>query len=1093
MKFIGQATITKYIEQPDGSLVETYRIVEDNVINKRAMNLLIASSVVFDNTRKIAFSVSTSAPNFETQTLSQINSVGVNTVFTYTDRTNLTEPFITYSGTFNPPPANRTINSIGIVDGAELPNDPTATTARNSYTYLLLNTPITQTTVDIIQVSYKIFISWAGSDNVPENYRILIERYFYNNTVPVHAQSRFASYVSFNESEYLSYIASVDTNHGGPLSNSAGQTVVLTESNVAAAAIVPAASTLSYGYNLDWGLLWYRLWVPVISSNYVGAAISKCIYGLLQGVQSNNSTFVYKDKFFAGSAQMNTARRLSNVFSHSVSATAPMYDVGALANSSWKPTVSEQAIPVNNLPSHYLLKVTQSGGIGVGAYKIYKSSYGGWGGNTFVPRCQLHWAVDAVSDYMIETDDTFIWDHRWYYFWSHSNESHKFVSFRRKAGVALLSLTHDGLTEEKKYTLANNTVFGSVINDVAVNPSSNLIYVATQTGLYSINTATDSVTQLSSDACAAVCVGLGGAVFAIFRNGTGSGRLASSLSGFATALNLGAAVINWDNIWRIFIDPQSASYDLMFYQGSCPKNTLQYTPGSFSTQPDRYKIHWYNSTSGFIKTDNIAVTKLSAWNTNGYVDHELMVLRCSNCVHVTNGLWIYPGGARNLVREATYLGTTLNNTASGFSNLEGKTRGGGVPIDIKNDAASTGLGWLSTQFGFASSSPGFGWNAATSTPLVSTAANQLVPLGVSGDYVFSAHAGVPFVTKKFDGMITSVHVGKPTPSSTSYTLYFITSSTINMADRTTESSTTLMPTFHRAQINELGASTFYEYVTDQSELYRTSVENSPRNSGIVNHANIISLPNKQIMFMAPPMFSRRAYLLGDAEPVATNNWSLFKNLPASKVTGGIGFIDCVRQPVADMNDLWAQAYSWNGSAWIEDPANTGPGKPIHTTTEALIDGININWTDLAPGSTQNLMAGQYYNFVKCTVPGSFLVETSTPDPLVNMDIWLRNVQTNTLSGTIATNNTYVLEAPLGSSPDPNFLMVSPIDGSAYYTATINGVPANVVVNASTTPPAGTIHVTSPQTGRIYFNAANIGQSFSFTYKWFAKYHPTEVF
>lgn len=53
-------------------------------------------------------------------------------------------------------------------------------------------------------------------------------------------------------------------------------------------------------------------------------------------------------------------------------------------------------------------------------------------------------------------------------------------------------------------------------------------------------------------------------------------------------------------------------------------------------------------------------------------------------------------------------------------------------------------------------------------------------------------------------------------------------------------------------------------------------------------------------------------------------------------------------------------FGWNGTAWEEDNVN---GRPLHTSTELLENGINVRWSDNTNNPTNSFEAGDCYNFV----------------------------------------------------------------------------------------------------------------------------------
>ena len=736
-----------------------------------------------------------------------------------------------------------------------------------------------------------------------------------------------------------------------------------------------------------------------------------------------------------------------------------MYDVNNLANSSWQPTITKADTP--DFPTEYFLKVTKSGGAGVGEYKLYKTAFQSWydTSNRF-PRQNLFWEISGNSTYLDETDSSFIFNPRWVYDWGSTINDKQWVTYRRKAGVALLQMTDRSVTELKKYTLSAYPQLGDLINDVAVNPNANLIYVATESGLFSINVSTDQVSTLSTDNCLSVCVGLGGRAYAIFQGV--NARLSNSLN-WATALDLTGATINFDNCWRIFIDPKSASYDLMFYEGLFPKHTLNYlrTNDGVPQAGEVYKIHWWNETSKFIKTDNITLIHRNTFP----IQHEYFLLPTNKTVQVSNGLWIYPGGTRNISSE-------VKRSSGTFDSLGLSDYVLGLPEEIR--FSKVNIGWTVFRNIFSDNGR---WNNTSVPDETFSSALSGQFLAGSGDYLFGNHAAVPFASYRFDGALCLVYNGKP-EASTSYELDLMFGYEYHNGDTSNnENEDRRIKCFYKITIDETDSTNNtkfdYPFVYDNAHPYYL------HNSYICSQANYMMLSDKRIAFLAHP-------LIADPKASQSKDLDSSKKLHVSYVkSGGIGFINQVRAPGDDLGSSLVQEYYYDGTNWLPDEDHTGDGKPLHTTTEALIDGLEISWTDLNPSSTRDLVENQYYNFVKITEPNTFLIEEAQGPIQTNWYIWYRQINSEIQTGTVPTSGSTTV--PLSKSGEDLFLTAHK---DLEFSGTINGNEVEVLHSdtAGTSSP-GVIYIINGSD--ISFDAADSGRSFELNYQWVQKYHETE--
>lgn len=1108
MKVKGIATLTKYTIKENGELEQVWEHTANNIINKRAITRFFQFGSVFDSTRKIALSEQNTAPDYEAQTLGQINAVGDDTLIpdprTVTLRAGATPASLVIKNRFLPPASTRTINSLGIVDGATLVDDPSATTVRNSYTYILLGVAATQLPVEVLDVSYKIFIDWTGSRfGSNEQYQIISEWDFFSNpgglsnnreirrlSAISYTLSDFSSspigYTAFDETNgYPSIYTAVNTFQTLPITFTLLGTPTFTSENVSFRDVEYGRVGLKWGNNSgDDYLTEHYLGHPVRAlliggerANFSASSYDTDPATTTPVVENFGSPEYYKD--WPIEYLFDKVSDLSNVWSHEETSNTPMYDINELANSSLKPII-DVSVDTPDFPSEYFLKVVTSGGVGVGEYKLYKTSFHNFSNNIRSKlsnyAVSLFWEVGTDFERYKRDNEIVIFNPRWIYDWSFATGDVEIVTWEQYKGIAILRVRDTGVTESHRFPLSTYTQFGTRINDIAVDPVNDKIYVASETGLYEIVVTGATVSQLDADACASVTVGDSGQVFAIFRDGAGSGRLSSSIgANWATALDLTGASINWDNVWRIFIDPNSTDYDLMIYEGPTPKHTWLTITDNPPVVTTYFHIHWWNNPSKFIQTDSFSH---DLPDNNDCVVNELDVLKTNYSVQVTNGVWIYPTTPKSLM-----MNTGIGSSRDAFADQECS---GSWIQDYRDSAASEGIGW---QRRCSNSSFSDGWNNSSSTPVE---ISFDVPLA-DNVYAFGFHATAPFHTEDFRGSISKLLVGKPTPVATTYDLCFFmdvfqwSNPQVNVT--TTASGFRSAGVMFKLSVDEGGTSTLKNYANDRDE-YRIPIPNSET---LQFYQNIVYHPigDKQIMALVPPL--RKVIVLNEfsglLEPTATRTREI------QRQSGGIFWMSPVYYAPDDLNDIFIQAYEWDGANWILDPDNTGPGKPAHTSTDALIDGLTIRWNEELPGNPQPLILDQYYNFVKITEPNTFLVETSTPLDSGECEIYFRECPVAVDSGTVpgsAPHRIYLPEAPLGSAPDSLWLSLPPDMLGTQFSATINGSPVDILIDASTNPAPGTIHITDTAAGEAYFAAADSSQPYTINYFYIRKYDVSEV-
>ena len=329
---------------------------------------------------------------------------------------------------------------------------------------------------------------------------------------------------------------------------------------------------------------------------------------------------------------------IGNVFSHSATANTYFYDLNSLASSSWQPQITDIGNQINILPSIYALKVESSGGLGIGTYSVYRSFYGG-GSTVCLPRPLVVSSKYPFFD-SPDSEPGFPYNPQWIYKWL--DETLWVSANETEVGIWRIY---------PEFELVSSWAISTTrIRDLATDPDNQYIYVATTDGLFSINVATDTVTQLSTDSCMAVDVGFSGAVFAAFTD-----RLASSLNPSWADAHSFTGTIDFSKVMFIRCDRASTDYNLAVLElGFLDPDDLA---GTYSNRRDQSfaKIHWWNNTGGYAGVTNCTS------QTGSSIYYSARILYPFNSSFICeDGTWIY----------AKY----VNNNNTGFSYIRGTSR-----------------------------------------------------------------------------------------------------------------------------------------------------------------------------------------------------------------------------------------------------------------------------------------------------------------------------------------------------------------------------------------------------------------------------------
>ena len=988
-----------------------------------------------------------------------------------------TTPSVTYLQRFIAPTVTRTINSLGISSSAStLITNSTNSSISNLRTYIKLVTPIVQTNLQVLDITYKVSIDW-GSTVVNANnfYSLYCLTQSFLGVATASVNIPYARQIIFNKIEngYLSNtealgyssiegndVGSIQLNHtyhlitGSTLNNATDLTVGVYQNPI----------------NDHFKTVNQNASVHLINPNYVGRFVHAYLTGATKPIPGFSIGLGHKTK-----QVMTKTSNLSSITSHSLNSTKVTYDANELANSSWQPSISDLASP-NDFPSTYILKITAPGGINTGRYKIYKTGWGGWNRGFWkdpiadkflcfdLSRKEVTWTPAPAAD------NYDFYNYRWLYKWSSSIGIERFVSYRRDKGFALYELTDQNVNVIYTRTLTQINANINKIFDIAVDQSLNLVYVATDVGLFSVNVSNNVVVTLSPDKCLAVCVGISNSVFGAFNPSSGVGRISGSIgTNWQTPLPIGSPspAINWNNIWRIFIDKESSVHNMMIVEGITPKGVMVSLPTASAVV---YRYRWWNSSSGVVGT----YTYTKPTNSLGSVlVSDLYMFPTHNSILCSGGVWLYPS---EIAPSRTYSVNVM----------------GLFPKDIREDMFNSNI--------YINNAPDNIVNGNLMSSLVTTTIGNSAGTNVAGNAILcKSKIAVSLFNSSILSSIQTNAGGlgdfikaKLGTDGTVFNLIF------TMSDHYTTTGANT-PELYNNDANKNPAS--LNLNNPSSIIVANTTYTAPRRMTLFYVVNVDLTSTPAATILNYPEYgttaeycidSIKAYQYGNL--ITTHDKRIIIADIQSNIHGaGFRMFATIRNPTADLATELCQTWSWNGSAWVEDPHNNGLGKPIHTSTDTLVDGLTINWTDLQPGNSKPLIAGQYYTLSRCTAPNQVPFDQHSPSPAITTTYSPRN-KSATITDTFTNINSatiyYLSKSPLGSSPDSSFYspgtnLVLPIK-----TATLNGVvvPINMTSGA---PSAGSISI-DPNNSRIRTSASDNGKTLVIIYQYLFKLDPSEV-
>lgn len=979
---------------------------------------------------------------------------------------------VVYNQRFVAPSTTRVIESIGISESVGLITDTTGGNAGSLYTYLKLTSSITQTNSQLLDLNYKVLIDWDTSviTGIPtaivKAFEAALLGVDFNGTNKVIDPSGvLTGYLDHSGRDFAFLFYNDFTSH---LNSALNHRLITTDTDDNELALGQTGGA-SLDLNATSGFTWLGRFV----CHYLKGGDPYSQDDLENTFDPPSDTTGYLLRFNFGKTT-----DVGSVTSHASDSTLAVYDANKLANSSWQPVITETS-PQPDFPSYYILKVVLAGGVGVGTYKVYKAGWGGWrqglwAGHCLDPFLNFTTAYKFTDTYVSDNYD--FYNARWVYKYTESFGSVTFVSYDRTRGVGLYTLTDRDLVLDDSWATGAGGL-GTIIYDIAVDFANTLIYVAMDNGLHTINTSTSAINTLNGDKCLAVCVGNSSNAFGAFDDGVGGGRLSGSIGAtWSTALSVGSPspAITWANIWRLFIDPDSTNYEMMIVEGVTPKGT----PIAITTSLQTIVIYrWWDNVSGVVSTTEIQ----DSGGINNKVISDLGMYGYNNSVLAKNGVWVYPTDFYLLRSGQDYSDYFPESTAAKdliddllplYSQIDwGNPLVGGItPTFTATPQIFTGGGSLLIGSGYLYLYRKHATGFFNDTPLVEAECpaeclgDWVKPkLGVDGsvyDVLYSVANTIVDNNVTWDVFRNQSHIVDSQASSPT------TNQSIPFSNGLNYSAVRRVPTIYKVNIDTSGAP--IGVLTDYSDLTTEQTYSlQPEDAQIA--VNTITLQDKRLLYFYPSHTNKFGYT-------------------------GFAMLNPMHRPDLDLDDVILQAWSWNGASWVDDPLNTGAGKPLHTSTDVLVDGLSIAWQDLQPGNSKDLIADQYYIFTRTTTPNMVPIEDHTPPVDIKFSLSLREPVTGqqTYNSINTSTPIYLPEAPLGNTPDSLYFSAAEVaDGEDQISATLDAVEVPVTVNNSTSsPPAGQVRIRF--NGEIKFNSAENGKTLILDYAYVRKYDTTET-
>ncbi len=1021
MQFLGEFRIKIFDPAtPDNPKVDE---VKQNIITKRTVErLLMDNQSVFVDTLRIAISTfAYPAPNYEQDTIQDVIAIGgtagaAGRVFT--DQVGNTAPFVTIQNSFVPPiGSDRDFITVGVVTGTT--DNDTANITSDAWAWTTYGSTFTQTTTEQLEVTYKVSLVFtAPLNNIRDSVQRALQLLLLDEGGTLDYRENGLNYMVYSPS---------NPNDDFKFPNVSIQQFIPTDT--LRVDLLKRESDVSITFPAD-------------------TYCSGLIFGRLE---ENNGTSFRSFKGAAGIIPFPTVSNIGTVFGHNTTTDALYFDPVGRTTSDYKPLITETALS-DRLNTIYSLLVESSGGVGAGTYAIYRSLYSG--GEDDADWNQRPRLIVGTSSYpYFEDDETEIpYDSRWIYEWKTDKT---FVS-GNQTKIAVWQLSPEFIILSEFDIGTSNSVLQ--INDIATDPDNDLILVATEQGLISINTDTTAVTVLNSDRCRAVEIANGNEIFAVFINGVNVGRLSSTSIGYGAAHDTTGVTINWERVAFIRSDVTSIDYRLAIIEfGLFDADDEAGVVGDFNNQVVYY-LHWWDNVSKYVNTINVLS---NAIGTNVYHSRSLALPYNSSVVvgYDSSGtaVWVFPKRFRN--------SNIVSGSLRGYPKSFAKTlvANGETILDAdQRFIASTAYVALgqhevgAAQFNQELRAQNFvSTNSLWHSLLLPSYA--VLEVDLTGGILNLAIGGYHNILGSSQGYNEAIHQVNSV-GAFSYT--------ISTSDATVNG-------YARYKGELYGKYNFSPY---NSNLYQDECYALGGNIKACKEGGILSFNDSSVSTSKEQLAGGNRHTNTFFHPISigvfTGHDKVAMHTPYAGFAARYG---------------WDPAANGGSGGWERDDAKVFGGKPLHLASETAIDNIDIGFNDEDIGNSNPFVINEHYEFTRVE-SGAILDGTIPANKPLKFGYVLRPVVDYVMSQNIPAAPPYeVTITPQGT--DPLFFGIDGFDTSDY-ALTIGGAPATIILSGS--PAVGELLVQNTATGTYEANAADAGALIAGLSPYFQKIHPTEV-
>lgn len=427
----------------------------------------------------------------------------------WVEKAGATPQYVQYQNRFDAPAVQRIINSVFLYSSGGTSSNVVNTTNIAMHAYAALSTPCIQTTTTVLDVYYRVQFPYSAASGVSEDhYRLIAKGLAINNTsyaTPAQTLNAYAlpipSFTSFGGG----MPALIDA--ANPYAATMDEAVVMGGS-------IGAASVGWKGY----------LGATLAASDRVGkifgtvSVTSRCVGTTDSGLLAEWNT-------------LSSSAQVQPIFNHSSGATSYFLDVNTLATGSGL-VYATGTWTTPQYPEMYSIKIVNTGNVGASTYVWGKRNHLGFYCNASSSTCSIvsdRWEyVPALSigannsTATLQTQNTNV---HGLAIGANLDSALKYdsktVLYWDTTGVTKYNFATGTATNFDAITFPAFTA--TAIQQVSVGTDGSIWMACANTGLWTINPAGTTVTQIPPTGnyahCYGVDIGYNGAICAVFANG----------------------------------------------------------------------------------------------------------------------------------------------------------------------------------------------------------------------------------------------------------------------------------------------------------------------------------------------------------------------------------------------------------------------------------------------------------------------------------------------------------------------------------------------------------------------------------------------